>query len=831
MVMCIKVFLQDSDLVFIKGKDACEIQKIKGFIMGFRINTNVASLTAQTSAAINNRNLDSSLSKLSSGLRINKAADDASGLAIANSLRAQASSLGQAVSNGNDAIGLIQTADGALSEYSNILDTIKTKSVQAASDGQNTTSRLAIQKDIDALMKELNIIAKTTSFNGQKLLSGTFQNKEFQMGANANESVKVSIASAETSQIGQTSRADLNLASDMGGNVQLTLKSATTGKEITLKNVDVQFNNNVQNGMGALADEINRYSGETGISAKAVVSSSANTAVVSGTTGSDFAINGINIGAINVSDNDNDGTLANAINSKTTQTGVTASISSDGKLTLQSDGRAIKVEGNVSSVFGATAKEMSTVGHLELVQNGSSQFQVEGIGTGAVTNKLTLNTAVTTVKDSILSAGSTIDASSVLTAGTVVGGNIKNTSAVVTTIDSSLKAGTILGSGSIFKAGTQIGGTVTTSGATALTQDAFVTSGSTLKAGSILGAGTVIQQDFTDGTINFTKGQVLGAAFTTTADLTLTSDMTLKYGTTGNSSIATASTLQSGSILGATTTQSTTKSITVASDMTLKAGSTLAISSTLMAGSTVGGNFTVSASTNTYLQTDLKAGSKLENASVLNTGSTIGGEVTLAAIAAGSFKEDMLVKAGSTIGSGTVFAAGTQLNQDMTLGGQNYKAGDVLEQDRTSAAAIVLAKDMVLKGSSTATLAVNSKLMTNTENAGTVGLANEEFTNLSNIDVTTLEGAMKAIDTVSAAMTNLDTIRSGLGSVQNQVTSTINNISVTQVNVKAAESNIRDVDFAAESASFSKYNILAQSGSYAMSQANSVQQNVLKLLQ
>ncbi|KHG33105.1 flagellin [Sulfurospirillum sp. MES] len=803
--------------------------------MGFRINTNTAALTAHTSATMNNRSLDNSLAKLSSGLRINKAADDASGLAIADSLRSQASSLAQAVSNGNDAIGLIQTADGALNEYSSILDTIKTKATQAASDGQNSTTRLAIQKDIDKLMEELNIIAKTTSFNGQKLLSGTFTNKEFQMGANANESVKVSIASAETNQIGQTSRADLNLASDMGGNVQLTLKSATTGKEITLKNVDVQYNNNVQNGMGALADEVNRYTGETGISAKAVVKSSANVAVAAGTTGADFAINGINIGAIQVAANDNDGTLVNAINSKTTQTGVTASMSTDGKLTLQSDGRAIKVEGNVSSVLGATAKEMTTVGHLELVQNGSSQFQVEGIGTGAVTNKLTLNTAVTTVKDSILSAGSTIDASSVLAAGTVVGGNIKNTSAVVTTIDSTLKAGTILGSGSIFKAGTQIGGTVTTNADTALTQDAFVTSGSTLKSGSILGAGTVIQQDFTDGSgataVSFTKGQVLGAAYTLQGDLTLTSDMTLKYGTTGNSSVKLGSTLQSGSILGADTKQSTTKSITVASDMTLKAGSTLAISSTLMAGSTVGGKFTVSASTNTYLQTDLKAGSTLENASVLNAGSTIGGEVTLAAITAGNFKEDMLVKAGSTIGNGTVFAAGTQLNQDMTLGGQNYKAGDILEQDRAAGADIVLAKDMVLKGSTTATLAVNSKLMTNTENAGTVGLSNEEFTNLSDIDVTTLEGAMKAIDTVSAAITNLDSIRSDLGSVQNQITSTINNISVTQVNVKAAESNIRDVDFAAESASFSKFNILAQSGSYAMSQANAVQQNVLKLLQ
>ena len=801
--------------------------------MGFRINTNTAALTAHTSATMNNRSLDNSLAKLSSGLRINKAADDASGLAIADSLRSQASSLAQAVSNGNDAIGLIQTADGALNEYTSILDTIKTKATQAASDGQNSTTRLAIQKDIDKLMEELNIIAKTTSFNGQKLLSGTFTNKEFQMGANANESVKVSIASAETNQIGQTSRADLNLASDMGGNVQLTLKSATTGKSITLKNVDVQFNNNVQNGMGALADEINRHSGETGISAKAVVSSSANVAVAAGTTGSDFAINGVSIGAIQVAANDNDGTLVNAINSKTTQTGVTASMSTDGKLTLQSDGRSIKVEGNVSSVFGATAKEMTTVGHLELVQNGSSQFQVEGIGTGAVTNKLSLNAAVATVKDSILAAGSTIDASSVLKAGTVVGGNIKNTSAVVTTIDSTLKAGTILGAGSVLKAGTQIGGTVTLNGTdTPLTRDAFVTAGSTLKAGTILGAGTVIQQDFTNNGIDFKKGQVLGAAYTLTgSDLTLTADMTLKYGTTGNSQIESGSILQAGSILGADTTQAAT-AITVASDMTLKAGSTIAASSTLMAGSTVGGDFTVSASVTTYLQTDLKAGSKLENASVLNTGSTIGGEVTLADITAGNFKEDMLVKAGSTLGIGTVLAAGTQLNQDMTVGGQNYKAGDVLEQDRAIAgAAIVLAKDMVLKGSTTAALLGNSKLMTNTENAGTVGLSNEEFTNLSDIDVTTLEGAMKAIDTVSAAITNLDSIRSDLGSVQNQVTSTINNISVTQVNVKAAESNIRDVDFAAESANFSKFNILAQSGSYAMSQANSVQQNVLKLLQ
>lgn len=493
--------------------------------MGFRINTNIAALSAHTSATMNNRSLDNSLSKLSSGLRINKAADDASGLAIANSLRAQASSLGQAISNGNDAIGLIQTADGALSEYSNILDTIKTKAVQAASDGQNTASRLAIQKDIDKLMEELNIIAKTTSFNGQKLLSGTFQNKEFQMGANANESVKVSIASAETSQIGQTSRATLNLGTDQGGEVQLTLKSATTGKELTLKTVDIQYNNDTQNGMGAVADEINRYSGETGITAKAIVEASANAAVSAGATGSDFAINGVNIGAINVAANDNDGTLVNAINSKTTQTGVTASLSTDGKLTLQSDGRSIKVEGDTSAL-GATAKELTTVGKIELVQAGSSEFQIKGIGAGAVGMNITTTGTTTMLKDSILAAGSTITTDSVLKVGTVLGGDTRLSSGSTTlTLDSSIKAGSIIGSGSTIEEGTTIGGTLLVSAATSrtLNRDSFATAGTILGTGTILGAGTVLQQDFTVSTtgISYKAGDVVSGTLTLADGLTL----------------------------------------------------------------------------------------------------------------------------------------------------------------------------------------------------------------------------------------------------------------------------------------------------------------------
>ncbi|MBZ7929112.1 flagellin, partial [Campylobacter molothri] len=133
---------------------------------------------------------------------------------------------------------------------------------------------------------------------------------------------------------------------------------------------------------------------------------------------------------------------------------------------------------------------------------------------------------------------------------------------------------------------------------------------------------------------------------------------------------------------------------------------------------------------------------------------------------------------------------------------------------------------LVSKGSGFSEGSGNSQFATlKTSDANAAGVT------YKNAGVTTLKGAMAVMDIVETATTNLDQIRADIGSVQNQLQVTINNITVTQVNVKAAESTIRDVDFAAESANFSKYNILAQSGSYAMSQANAVQQNVLKLLQ
>ncbi|QKJ24472.1 flagellin [Poseidonibacter lekithochrous] len=160
-----------------------------------RINTNVASLNSQESAANTQNNLRSSLEKLSSGLRINKASDDASGLAIADKLRTQANSIGQSISNGNSAVALTQIADKAMAEQSNILDIVKTKLVQASTDTTSQEGRDAIGKDITKLLGQLNNIASQTNYNGTELLqaseastaSGTALT--FQMGENLADTI------------------------------------------------------------------------------------------------------------------------------------------------------------------------------------------------------------------------------------------------------------------------------------------------------------------------------------------------------------------------------------------------------------------------------------------------------------------------------------------------------------------------------------------------------------------------------------------------------------------------------------------------------------------
>ena len=503
--------------------------------MSFRINTNVNALNTHANAVSNNVDLSKSLNKLSSGLRIQTAADDASGLSIADSLRSQASALGQAIANGNDAIGIIQVADKAMDEQLKVLDTIKTKATQSAQDGQTTQSRQALQADIVRLMEELDNIGNTTSFNGQQLLNGTFSNKEFQIGAYSNQTVKASIGATTSDKIGLTRFESSKLLTAMG---EVNLKFLNVDGVNDVKVTSAVISTGIGKGLGALAENINKVADKTGVRATADVTWKAGKAIQGGEIKS-LIINGVKIGDLEVKKNDSNGALVNAINSVKDQTGVEASVDAEtGEMVLTSrDGRAIKIEGDdISKGLGSKENNITNgfVGRLNLVRLDGRDIKLSAKG--------------------------------------AAGGD-----------------------------------------ALKLESEAF-----SAKGGA---QASVALRDV--------RGQI------------------------------------------------------------------------------------------------------------------------------------------------------------------DKKLADAMGFQRMS------------------------KGLDKNQSAG----------------VMTLRGAMAVMSIAESAQKTLDQVRSDLGSVQNQLQATVNNITVTQVNVKSAESQIRDVDFASESANFSKHNILAQSGAYAMSQANSVQQNVMKLLQ
>jgi flagellin len=498
--------------------------------MGFRINTNVAALNAHAAMMLTNRNLNNSLEKLSTGLRINKAADDASGLQIADSLRDQADSLGQAIRNANDGIGVMQIADKAMDEQVKILNTIKVKATQAAQDGQTEDTRKALQEDITRLMEELDNIAQTTSYNGKKLLSGQFTDQKFQIGAYSNETVTASIGATSSDKIGNT-RFETGKRITAAAQVALTFKAVDGLHDVKLESVTISTS--AGTGIGVLAEVINKNSEKLGVKASWQVVTTGSTAVASGDI-KGLKINGVTIGDVkDIKKNDADAKLVAAINKVKDQTGVEAYIDGRGNLNLRSvDGRGIVVSASSGLSVAGIQDMTENYGRLTLVRNDARDIIVSGTASGV-----------------------------------------------------------------------------------------------------------------------------------------------------GFGGVESEATVNLRSIKGKYTTD-------VASAM----------------------GFFANKNTETYSQAT-------------------------------------------------------------------------------------------------------------TNSAGVSG------------GVVTLRGAMAVMDIADTAMKMLDKIRADIGSVQNQLVSTINNISVTQVNVKAAESQIRDVDFAAETANFQKYNLLAQSGSYAMSQANAAQQNVMRLLQ
>ncbi len=199
--------------------------------MALTVNTNVSSLNAQRNLTKSGQGLATSMERLSSGMRINSAKDDAAGLQISNRLTSQINGLAVAQRNANDGISMAQTAEGAMGESTNILQRMRELALQSANGSNSADDRAALQKEVSALKTELTRIAETTSFGGQSLLNGSFGSKGFQVGANAAETITMSLGDISADAIGSTSRSPALgtfLAADV---TALIAKDATTGEK------------------------------------------------------------------------------------------------------------------------------------------------------------------------------------------------------------------------------------------------------------------------------------------------------------------------------------------------------------------------------------------------------------------------------------------------------------------------------------------------------------------------------------------------------------------------------------------------------------------------
>jgi flagellin len=400
------------------------------------INTNVSSLNAQRNLTKSQSDLATSLQRLSSGLRINSAKDDAAGLAISSRMSSQISGINQAQRNSNDGISLAQTAEGALASVSDSLSRMRELAVQASNATNSASDRAALQLEVEQLVQQINTVASQSSFNGVKLLDGTFNAQSFQVGANAGETIAInSIASAKTDAlgVGTTSSYSTKVAGALAaGNI------AAGGITVNGYGIGPTQRDGVSAAGGndsaiAKAAAFNAVSGQTGVTATAGATTVTGVAAttftaIAGTAADSIYVNGVNIGAVAAGTNATGmgNNVSAAINAVSNQTGVTATFSTTtGAISLTAaDGRNISLMAgtggasaaktgltaatySAAGVTGAGAAAAGALAAGDLTINGydigavsaGTNATTQGDNVAAAINALTSKTGVTAATD------------------------------------------------------------------------------------------------------------------------------------------------------------------------------------------------------------------------------------------------------------------------------------------------------------------------------------------------------------------------------------------------------------------------------------------------
>lgn len=682
------------------------------------INTNIASINAQRNLNKSQADNQTALQRLSSGLRINSAKDDAAGLAISTRFTSQVRGLNVAIRNAGDAVSLAQTAEGALGAMTDNLLRIRDLALQAANATNSSLDRSALNEEVKQLKAEIERVSLQTNFNGTKLLDGTFSNVSFQVGANEGESVTFGIEGATVTQLGAA--ATDGISSDQQGGPSQTIVAMAAG-DLVINGIAVGASSGVDDAFSSIdqdksaiakAAAINKVADKTGISAEVGETrvSGSSTFSAAAASGS-ISINGVSItlaSSAALSDQINLENIANVINEKSGQTGVRAEFSGrveTGITLVAADGRNISVTNGTATTTNLGISTQTTYsGSFTLISSSGSPIQLDTTTGGIGNAGLTVGTFSGTNSGAVSQA---MGSSALVTGDIVINGV-----AVGPTLASYDNASNTQNSASAISKAHAINQISDRTGVTAEINSTLVTAG-TISTGSS-GSGSI--------TVNGVTVNISYSSADTVADKqnAIVTAINNKSGQTGVRAEAFGSTFR----------------------LLAEDGRNIEV-----------GNIT--SSTGTF-----------DAANLGLTGVTSVTRATLTLISAGQIQLDSI--------TGNISNAGFEIG--------NYGSSETGQ----------LVKD---------------------------------------IDISTVDGALRALDAIDNALNTINFQRANLGAIQNRFESTIANQSITAENLTAANSRIRDADFAAETAQLSRSQVLQQAGLSILAQANGQPQQVLQLLQ
>lgn len=785
------------------------------------INHNLAANNAIRNTNVNQSSASKSMQKLSSGLRINSASDDAAGLAISEKMKGQIRGLDQASSNAQDGISMIQTAEGALGETQSILQRMRELAVQSSTDTNTADDRSKIQSEVDELAKEITRISNDTEFNTQKLVNGGISDEgiksaTFHIGANSGQSINLSIGAMDAKTLGVTrdvSTANVDsdnnkakITSVSSDSVDVT-KTLDDGKyKVTLTTQDAGATSatdatgkaitNLVSGTATADTSIKLTYTDHGTAAVNTAATALTTTAATMSVATTLKVNGTTVALNSVK------ALGTVADPKASETTIKDALQKDIDAAMGTGKYTVKVDANhklsISSVATGSSTKVDLTGSDSVSANKlgfTSLSSVSGAATGGTKDWVATGSlgGVVSASNNTVN-GITIDQTK-LSASAVVGDTITVKGFKDATLSAQLKT-----------ADTGVPSVVNAN-----------TAGATVGATTVTGPATAD----TDVTLTYTTA-THGTKAGTTVAVTVSATDTLKFRVDGGNTVSITFTTGT-TMTNAVAAINTAAGFTVA---TLNAASTAITLTSASRGTT--SNISVTSAALGISTAAGTAGAATGATDWVATGDKTG-VLTGATNAVNGLNIDMTKITGTAVDGETVVIKATiskNIGEKVTVDQKN--GGSYVLGDSTGAGQLKMeiGANTSVAGTSTVDITTDVAKAAAKQTDGSMSNA----TTTAGIDVSTQSKASAAITTIESAIQKVSSERSKLGAYQNRLEHTIANLGTSSENLTSAQSRIADVDMAKEMSTFSKNNILSQAAQAMLAQANQQPQQVLQLL-